>query len=263
MKIRAIIIDDEPHAREGLRIRLQDYSGIEIIEECSSGYDAIEKINLLTPDLIFLDIQMPGMNGFEVLKNIDDSKMPAVIFVTAYDEYALKAFEFHAIDYLLKPVDKARLKKAIDYAIDNIVNKNVKLYSKKLRELADEYLKIFFDKYRNEEKYLDKISIRTKDIIRIISISEILWIEALGDYVYLHCNEEKYLLRNSLTALEKKLNPEQFVRIHRSSIVNVEYIEKLKPNEHGDYEVYLKNGTKIKLSRNYKENIQRILGENF
>lgn len=262
MKVKTIIVDDEPHAREGLRIRLKDYKEIEIIAECSSGIDAVKKINELLPDLVFLDIQMPGMNGFEVLKNLDDENIPMIIFVTAYDKYALKAFEFHAVDYLLKPIDKTRLKKAIDFAINEIENRRLKLYSQKFKTLADEYLNLISNKEKrtDEGKFINRISVKNKNIIKIIPVAEIDWIEAQGDYVCIHVNDEKFLLRDSLNALENKLNPEIFIRIHRSSIVNIEKVEKLKSNEHGDYELFLKDGTKLKMSRTYKENFQKLSG---
>jgi len=265
LKVRTIIVDDEPHAREGLRIRLKDYKEIEIIAECSSGIDAVKKINELLPDLVFLDIQMPGMNGFEVLKNLDDENIPMIIFVTAYDKYALKAFEFHAVDYLLKPIDKTRLKKAIDFAINEIENRRLKLYSQKFKTLADEYLNLISDKEKrtDEGKFINRISVKNKNIIKIIPVAEIDWIEAQGDYVCIHVNDEKFLLRDSLNALENKLNPEVFIRIHRSSIVNIEKVEKLKSNEHGDYELFLKDGTKLKMSRTYKENFQKLSGFTF
>ncbi len=265
MKINTIIVDDEPHAREGLKIRLKDYKEITIVAECSSGFEAVEKINELSPDLVFLDIQMPGMNGFEVLKNLNHDNIPIIIFVTAYDKYALKAFEFHAVDYLLKPIDKNRLKKAINFAISEIENRRLKIYSEKLKALADEYLNLVSDKEKSIEdnKYLNRISVKNKNIIKIIPVSEIDWIEAQGDYVYLHVKDEKFLLHDSLSSLENKLNPYVFVRIHRSSIVNIERVEKLKSNEHGDYELFLKDGTKLKMSRTYKENFQRLFGNTF
>lgn len=265
MKIRTIIIDDEPHAREGIRIRLKDFKEIEIVDECSSGYDAVEKINILLPHLIFLDIQMPGMNGFEMLKKIDRAKMPVVIFVTAYDKYALKAFEYHAVDYLLKPIDNRRFKDAVDYAISEINHRNLELYSTKLRAIANDYLKLISKPENNlaDEKFVNRLSIKHKNIIKIISVSEINWIEAQGDYVFIHSNSEKYLLRDSLMALEKKLNPDVFVRIHRSSIVNIERVEKLKTSEHGDYDVYLKDGTKLKMSRTYRDKFKKLLNDNF
>lgn len=265
MKVRTIIIDDEPHAREGLKIRLGDYKEISIIAECSSGFEAVEKINKLSPDLVFLDIQMPGMNGFEVLKNLNADNIPMIIFVTAYDRYALKAFEFHAVDYLLKPIDKNRLKKAISFAMSEIENRRLKLYSEKLKALADEYLNLISEKEKSIEefKFVSRISVKNKNIIKIIPVSEIDWIEAQGDYVYLHVKDEKFLLHDSLSSLENKLNPEVFIRIHRSSIVNIERIEKLKSNEHGDYELFLKDGTKLKMSRTYKENFRKLSGNIF
>lgn len=265
MKINTIIVDDEPHAREGLKIRLKDYKEITIVAECSSGFEAVEKINELYPELVFLDIQMPGMNGFEVLKNLNHENIPIIIFVTAYDRYALKAFEFHAVDYLLKPIDKNRLKKSINFAISEIENRRLKLYSEKLKALADEYLNLVSNKGKNIEdnKYLNRISVKNKNIIKIIPVSEIDWIEAQGDYVYLHVKDEKFLLRDSLSSLENKLNPYVFIRIHRSSVVNIERVEKLKSNEHGDYELFLKDGTKLKMSRTYKENFQRLSGNTF
>lgn len=263
--MRTIIIDDEPHAREGLRIRLKDYKEIEIIAECGSGSEAVEKINKISPDLVFLDIQMPGMNGFEVLKNLNSDNTPMIIFVTAYDKYALKAFEFHAVDYLLKPIDKSRLRDAINFAIDEIENRRLKIYSKKFKALADEYLNLISNRQKSieDEKFISRISVKNKNVVKIIPVSEIDWIEAQGDYVYIHVDKEKYLLHNSLNALENKLNPEIFIRIHRSLIVNIDRVEKLKSNGHGDYELFLKDGTKLKMSRTYRENFQKLSGNHF
>lgn len=260
MKIRTIIIDDEPHAREGLRIRLKNFHNVDIIDECSSGQQAIEKINSLAPDLIFLDIQMPDINGFEVLKKVKKDKMPVVIFVTAYDKYALKAFEYHAVDYLLKPVDNKRLKEAMEYTVNEVNYRNVELYTKKLKAIADDYLELITNKEINYagKKYLEKLLIKNKNVIKIIPVSNIDWIEAQGDYVYVHCDSEKFLLHDSLSALEKKLNQKIFVRIHRSFIVNIEKVEKFKANEHGDYDVYLKNGIKLKMSRTYRDIFQKL-----
>ncbi|MCX7798563.1 MAG: LytTR family DNA-binding domain-containing protein [Melioribacter sp.] len=262
MKVKTIIIDDEPHAREGLIIRLRNYNVIDVIAECSSGNEAIDKINSLAPDLVFLDIQMPDMSGFEVLKNIKQEKVPFVIFVTAYDKYALKAFEYHAIDYLLKPINEERLKSAINYAINEIKGYRIEHYSEKIKLIANEYLELMKndEAFLREKKFVNRISVKHKNVIKIISVKDIDWLEAQGDYVCVHTDNEKYLIHDSLKSLEKKLDPEQFVRIHRSAIVNIDKIEIIKSNLQGDYDVFLKNGTKVKMSRNYKKDFQRIMG---
>ncbi len=260
MKIKALVIDDEPHAREGIILRLKKYETIEVIGECSSGDVAVESVNLQKPDLIFLDIQMPGKNGFEVLQSISPDSLPLVIFVTAYDKHAIRAFEFHAIDYLLKPIDDERFDKAVNYAIALYEQQVPESYSSKLKEVIEFYDRISISSATAENDLIDRIPIKSKNSVRFIQISEIQWIESAGDYVYIHSDSKKHLLRETLSVLEKRLKKAGFVRIHRSTIVNIEKIDSLRSADHGDYTVFLTDGTKLKLSRNYKPVFDKVIG---
>jgi len=266
LRAKVLIIDDEPHAREGIRIRLGEFPEVNIVGECSSGKEAVQTIIQLKPDIVFLDIQMPEMNGFEVLQNLTQDCMP-VIFVTAYDEYALKAFEHHALDYLLKPVNEERFRETLKYALTEVTHRSLEVYSNKLKSVVNEYLKVL-DKepeveqvdYVSSKNVLSRLMIKTKDQISIISVDEIDWIESAGDYVYIHSDRKKYLIRETLTSLEQKMDAQKFVRIHRSSIVNIDKIKSMRQNEHGDFDVYLNDGTKLKLSRTYRVNFQKAIG---
>ena len=265
MKINALIVDDEPHAREGIRIRLKEYLNICIVGECASGLEAVKCINELHPDLLFLDIQMPGMNGFQVLRKVTVKPMPIIVFVTAYDKHAIKAFEYHALDYLLKPINEDRFRDAIQVVLAEAGHRNFELYAKKLKSVMDDYLSMA--KNESEEQstsllpknYLSRLLIKSKDNVSVIPVHEIDWIESAGDYVYVHLNSKKHLVRETLTALEKNLDPQKFVRIHRSAIVNVEKIKNLHPNESGDYDVFLSTGIKLKLSRTYRDHFQNVM----
>ncbi len=262
MNIRTIIIDDELHAREGIRIRLEEFPSFNIIGECSSGLEAVETINDLKPDLLFLDIQMPEMNGFEVLRKISVMPQPQVIFVTAYDKYAIKAFECHALDYLLKPVNDNRFSETVRTVMKDFSIRNLYAYSHKLKKLIDDYYESAnaeTDQSEKTNEYLTRLMVKAKEEISIIRIDEIDWLESAGDYIYVHSDSKKLILRETLISLESKLDPKKFVRIHRSSIVNVDKIKNLKANEHGDFEVYLHSGTKLKLSRTYKAHFQNII----
>ena len=265
MKIHTLIVDDEPHAREGIRIRLKEFPAIEIIGECGSGNDAVKVINTQRPDLLFLDIQMPEMNGFEVIKNIRVNPLPVIIFVTAFDKYAIKAFECHAVDYLLKPMREDRFRMAMHAALSEISHRNLDLYAHKLRSVVNDYLEITEEKTQSAhapsaQKYLDRLMIKSKDHISVIPVQEIEWMESAGDYVYVHTNSQKHIFRETLTALELKLDPQKFVRIHRSTIVNVEKIKKLHLNKHSDFDIYLVSGVQLKLSRTYRTHFEQTTG---
>ena len=265
MKINALIVDDEPHAREGIRIRLKEYPNICIVGECSSGMEAVKSIIELRPDLLFLDIQMPGMNGFQVLQKAEVQPMPIIIFVTAYDKHAIKAFEYHALDYLLKPISEDRFRNAIQVVLAEANHRNFELYAKKLKSVVDDYLDITKKESKEQnalvtqKNYLSRLLIKSKDTVSVIPVHEIDWIESAGDYVYVHLNSKKHLVRETLITLEKNLDPQQFVRIHRSSIVNVEKIKNLRSNESGDYDVFLSTGIKLKLSRTYRDHFQNVM----
>ena len=267
MTITAIIVDDEPLAREGIRLRLKKFPDVNIIAECASGMDAVAAVNSLAPDLLFLDIQMPEINGFEVVRAITVSRVPVIIFVTAFDKYAVKAFECHAFDYLLKPISEARFNDAMKTAVEEIDHRNHETYYTRLKSMMSDYL-LSVDgsavssapKIQEPRQLLTRIMIKTRGQIAIVSVPDIDYIEAAGDYVYIHSNSGKHIYRETLAALEEKLDPDKFARIHRSAIVNIEKIQNLRTNEHGDYDVYLRNGMKLKLSRTFKQQFQKMLG---
>ncbi len=262
MDIKALIVDDEQLSREGIRIRLQEYPDISIIGECASGKEAIEMIDELKPDLVFLDIQMPEMNGFEVLQKIKMSPPPLIIFITAYDKFAVEAFEYHAFDYLLKPINDKRFHKTLNRVTTEMNHRHLERYSQQLQYMINEYLAMSNDNpQENNTTYapITRIFVKAKDQIAILPVQEVEWIESAGDYVYIHTKEQKHLVRDTLASFESKLNPSQFVRIHRSTIVNIEKVRSFRPNESGDYDVFLLNGQQLKLSRNYRTHFQHLL----
>lgn len=268
MKVRALIVDDELHARDGIRIRLEDYPEVEIVGECSSGTEAVAAIDELRPDLLFLDIQMPEMSGFEVLRQVTADPLPIVVFVTAYDRYAVKAFEFHALDYLLKPIGEERFRETLKIALSQAGRRNFEAYASNLKQLVNDYLsfsgeqQISADSKHNKPqgRFLDRLVIKNHDHISFLAVDDIDWIESAGDYVYVHSSSSKHIIRRTMRDLENKIDPEKFVRIHRSTIVNVEKIKSLRSNEHGDYDVYLKNGERLKLSRSFRSHFQKVIG---
>lgn len=258
--MKALIIDDEPHAREGIKLRLDKFDTIKVMGECADGKEALNRINRIKPDLIFLDIQMPGMNGFELLKNIEPGKLPMVIFITAFDQHAIKAFEFHAIDYLLKPVNVSRFRKSVENAISVFQKQNLELYTQRLEQLIDSYGRSAADVYSNRNTALTRIPVKTRENVYFVDAADIEFIESAGDYVYLHADNKKHLIRDSLASLANKLDSRIFIRIHRSSIVNINHIENMRSADHGDYFILMKDGSKLKLSRNYKTGFEKVIG---
>ena len=244
MSIRTLIADDEPLARERVRMLLDSEAEFEIVSECSNGTEALHAIQKLSPDLVFLDVQMPELTGFDVLDRLDPTRMPTVIFVTAYDQYALKAFEVCALDYLLKPFDRERFTKTLARA-------KVELERRKTG-LASEQLLKFIAELQRHKKHADKFIIRAGGRVFFLRTDEIDWIEAAGNYVRLHAGKDEYLYRETMTKLESQLDPERFARIHRSTIVNIERIKELQPWFHGDYMVMLRDNRKLVLSRGYR-----------
>jgi two-component system LytT family response regulator len=253
MSIRAIIVDDVELARERVKILL-DNTEIEIVAECANGREAIEAIEKLKPDLVFLDVQMPTISGFEVVETIGVEQMPAVIFVTAYDDFALRAFEVNAVDYLLKPFDEERLKKAIERAKREIRQKeSASGIKEQLRSLLREV--------RNESKYLKRIPVKSSRGTVLVLTEEIDWIGAAGQYVELHTGKETHLVRERITNLEGKLDPEKFIRIHRSTIVNLDSVKSLHPLFNGDHIIILRNGAELNLSRTYHQKLIALLAK--
>jgi two-component system, LytTR family, response regulator len=266
-KIRTLIIDDEPLAREGIRLLLQRDPEIEITGECSDGKAALKAIKNNIVDLLFLDIQMPEMNGFEVLKNIRSDEFPAIIFVTAYDKYALEAFKYHALDYLLKPFNDEQFYKSLSNAKEYIHLKKYKQLSKSILTLIKDYdehknpveNKIPVEPEGQKSPYLNRIPISIAGHIHVIKVNEIDWIEAADYYAKLHVGNKTHLLRETMINLEVKLDPSKFIRIHRSTIVNIDRITELEPYFNGEYYVILNSGQKLKLSRSYKSKLKKSI----
>jgi len=245
--IRALIVDDEPLACERIRMLLAQEPDVEIAGECRNGADALKAIARLTPDLVFLDVQMPELTGFEVLARLDPARMPVIVFVTAYDQYALKAFEVSALDYLLKPFDRERFAKSLSRA-------RAELDRRKSGEVKAHVLKLLSE-LQQGKKHLERLIVRASGKVLFLRADEIDWIEAAGNYVRLHCGKDQYLYRETMTKLESQLNPERFARIHRSTIINVERIKELQPWFRGDYQVVLRDNQKLTLSRNYRNRL--------
>jgi two-component system, LytTR family, response regulator len=254
-EISALLVDDEPFARESLKIFLKEHEGVRVIDECSNGLQAIQAINQHKPDLVFLDIQMPEVNGFEVLNEIETVNPPVVIFATAYEKYALQAFEANAIDYLLKPFDRTRFREAIQKAVRYINGTSGGESLSQIRELLRTY-----NKLKSEEgQYKQRILVKEKKRYFLVDLDEVCFFEASGDYVVLHRPKSTHMINDSMNNLEGKLDPGQFVRIHRSTIINLRYIDNLQPYFNGEFYITMKNGVRLKLSRNYKDKLKTIL----
>jgi two-component system LytT family response regulator len=255
-KIRALIVDDEPIARQGLRTLLAAETAIEIIGECRNGREAVKAICEQSPDLVFLDVQMPKMSGFDVVAELGAANMPAVVFVTAYDQYAIKAFEIDAMDYLLKPFDQERFQKTIDRVKSHFRQGSFTELNKTLSTLLTRL-------DQGEQKPIERIVIKAGGRIFFVNVDEIDWIEAAGNYVQLHVKDKSHLLRETMDAIFAKLPADKFLRIRRSLIVNVGQIKELQPLFKSEYQVILKDGTQLRSSRRYREQLNPLLGEFF
>jgi len=252
-KIRALIIDDEPLAREGILTLLNDISEIEVVAECGDGVQAISEIRLKRPDLIFLDIQMPGVNGFDVLRTLDPNEIPVTIFVTAFDQYALDAFNANALDYVLKPIDPGRFHLAVRRAIGHIKQREGDSISKQITEILSGM--------QSNGKLTQRIAVKSGGRIYFVKVPDIDWIGAAGDYVCLHVKKEEHLIRETMNTLEKKLDRTKFVRIHRSTIVNIERIKELHPMFHGEFKVRMLDESELVLSRSYREQFEKVINK--
>jgi len=257
-KIKTLIVDDEPLARRNLRVLLERDPQIEILDECRNGREAVKAINTLSPDLIFLDIQMPEMDGFDVLERVGPAHIQAIIFVTAFDQYALKAFDVHALDYLLKPFDDERFARALDRAKSQIAAREINQLSERLLALL-EARETERKGSKGEERYLTRLMIKASSRVMLLKVDEIDFIEADGNYAKLHTGRKTHLLREKMNDLEGRLDPAKFVRIHRSIIVNLERIKEMHPHFNGDYVVVLEDGRQLKLSRTRREQLEARL----
>ena len=251
-KLRTLIVDDEPLARERLASLLSAEQDIEVVRQCRDGEEAVTAIQQLTPDLVFLDVQMPALNGFEVIEAVGE-KMPLVIFVTAYDQHALRAFQVRALDYLLKPFDRERFQEALQRA-------RLHIQRDETGDLGRRLLALVKDLRRDQPK-TDRLVVKSGGRLFFLRAEEIDWIEASGNYVRLHVGTTSHLLRETMNSIEARLDPEKFFRIHRSRIVNMERIQEMQPWLNGEYAVVLRNGTRVTLSRGYREKLQERLGK--
>lgn len=263
--LRALIVDDEELARRGLEIRLADYADIEICGQARNGREALVAVREQEPDLMFLDVQMPGMDGFEVLRKLSGSRMPEVIFVTAYDEFALKAFEANALDYLLKPINDERLREAIERARKHADEKHAEEHRNKLLKFVCELtgreltLESALDAANDERQaYPKRIAIRDGAETQCVDVEAIDWIDAAGDYMCVHSAGDTFVLRGTMKHLEGVLDPETFVRVHRSAIVNRHRVTAMRPHRNGEYFLQLGDAAQLKLSRKYKGNLERL-----
>lgn len=243
--IQTVIADDEPKARKNIQRLLKIHPEFEIISSCSDGGQTLEAIRELNPDLVFLDIQMPEYNGFELLEKLDPEHLPVIVFVTAYDEFALQAFEVHAVDYLMKPFDKARFEEALDQ-----VKKTIRIPSESDMQVS--VMKLL-EAIKTNNEVQGKIKLKNDGKIFFLDISEIRWIEAAGNYIKIVCENDWYMDRNTMKNIEKKLDSNIFFRIHRSAIINIHNVKVIKPWFHGDYKVIMQDGTKLNMSRNYTD----------
>jgi two-component system LytT family response regulator len=252
MAIRALLVDDEELARRGLRVRLERTGDIAIVGECANGRDAISAIGRLDPDLVFLDVQMPELSGFDVIDAIGTERVPYVIFVTAYDQYAVRAFDVHALDYLLKPLDDERLAQALRRAREALGAPPDEGYGARYAGVLAAL-----------RPGAGRLAIPTGDRVVVVRIAEVDWVEASGNYVSLHIGKKAWLLRETIAAMDQRLAAHGFARIHRSTLVNTERVAELHTLANGEFAVVLRDGTQLKLSRSYRHALDAVAGSSF
>lgn len=262
-KLRTLIVDDEELARRGLCLRLRDCPGVEIVGESANGREALAAIGGSDPDLVFLDIQMPGIDGFEVVSGLQHDNMPAVVFVTAFDQFAIQAFDVHAVDYILKPPDEQHIQRALERARrlkrerrsaedkDRLLGVICEITGQSPRQLEQ-----WLDS--GKQPYPDKICIRDHAAVTLLPVAEIDWIDAAGDYMCVHAGTQVHVIRSTMKALEKLLDPVRFQRVHRSTIINMERVRSITPRMNGDYHLHMESGMRLRMSRNYKDTLRKL-----
>lgn len=249
MQLSALIVDDEPMARRRVADFLHDRSEITLLGECADGEQALNAIRDRRPDIVFLDIQMPKMGGFDVLAELTDDAMPEIVFTTAHDEFALQAFEVHAVDYLLKPYERERFEAAVDVA-----SRRARLGQHMVREVSS-----LVTQLRDRAKGSERFPIKSDGRIILVDAPSIEWIEAANNYAAVHIGGKTHMVRETMSNLENRLPANQFLRLNRSTIVNARFIRELKPKFHGDYTVVLKNGTRLSLSRTHRDRLESLM----
>ena len=250
MKIRTLIVDDESLARDRLRQLLAKETEVELVGECSDGREAVAMIQSAKPDLVFLDVQMPELDGFSVLAELSGKPMPVIVFVTAHDKFALRAFEVHAVDYLLKPFDRERFQKALGRALEQVKHREGHALIERQAALLAEL--------KPSVKSPERLAVKSSGSVLWVTLADVDWIGSADNYAELHVGTKSHLLRETLSALEARLDPEQFVRISRSIIVNAKRIKELKRLFYGGCEITLQSGTKLTLSRRYRDKLQQL-----
>lgn len=271
-KLKTIIVDDEPLARRGLRLRLEQIEGVEVIAECGNGREGREQILELHPDVVFVDIQMPGVNGLQMVQQIPEEQLPQVVFVTAYDQYAVEAFEVNAVDYVLKPIEEERLSLALARVREKLDSADIASQREQLLEAVADLTrespealerKLAAGDFHMGEgggsHYPEKIAIKDAGRITLVPAREIDWIDAAGDYMCVHARGETHVMRITMKELEQQLDPRVFQRIHRSTIVNLSRVREICAHINGEYHLVLNNGERLKMSRSYKNKVQHFL----
>jgi two-component system LytT family response regulator len=268
MKINTVIVDDEALSRRGIELRLRDAGDFNIVAQCTNGREALAAISTYKPDLVFLDIQMPGMSGFEVLAHLPQESLPVLVFVTAYDQYAIQAFEARAVDYLLKPIDEARFKAALERVREHVRAKTAANQRDRLMEIIAEITgsgELALDELLArgraavEAKHPEVLPIRQgRETVRV-PVASIRWIDAAGDYMCIHAGSDTHILRGTMKELEELLDPKLFQRVHRSTIVNLRLVKSLRAHMNGEYFLTLEGGHELKLSRTYRDKVEYFL----
>jgi two-component system LytT family response regulator len=282
VRIRTLVVDDEPLARDGVRLRLERENDFQVLGERGNGLEAVSAIRDLAPDLVFLDVQMPGLTGFEVLAELGPAQMPAVVFVTAYDQYAIRAFEANALDYLLKPFDDVRFHAALSRARRRMAEQRDGELGRRLAALLADYGRGFGQALPSPgaaaesvdpspavapaddgrpARFADRLVLKDAQAVTFLPVADLDWVEADGDYMRLHAAGKSRLMRCTMAELERRLDADRFVRIHRSTIVNLDRIREMRPSFHGEYTVVLRDGTRLKLSRSYRDRLQARVGQ--
>jgi two-component system LytT family response regulator len=249
-KLQVLIVDDEPLIRLGIRTGLARIGGVEIAGECENGAQAVAAILSGKAEVVLLDVQMPGLSGLDVVRQVGPERMPLVIFVTAYDEYAVKAFEMNAVDYLLKPFDEERLRRGIERARERVAGRDQAVLVEQLRALID----------RKPNPWPRRFVVKNGDRYDFVATESIDWIESANNYVQLHCGDRAHLLGETLSGMEKKLDPEKFLRVHRCRIVNVSRVTAFHPMLNGAWVLELRDGARIATGRQYRQVIQKLMG---
>lgn len=264
-KLTALIVDDESLARKGLRLRLEQSKDVAIVGECRNGREALAAIVEKRPDVVFLDVQMPGMSGFDVIRNTQQDDMPLVIFVTAFDRYAIEAFDLHAVDYLLKPIDDDRLAASVDRARQHLAREDAVSDKQRLLELiisitgkSEASIEQMARDHSGNGGYATRIAIKDGGETTLVPIADIDWVDAAGDYMCIHAGGRTYVMRTTMNELERQLDPSLFQRVHRSTIVNLDRVVKVCAHINGEYHLVLDNGNSVKMSRSYKDKVRHF-----